>query len=614
MKRSLLRCRNGLLATAASLALLALGLAGPAAADTQSPSPGTGDGKKVVFTVGLTNQPDSLNPFLGIEAESFEMWALMYDHLITYDPKDMSPRPGIAKSWETSKDGLTWTFHLRDDVKWSDGQKFTASDVAYTYNSIIDGGPEAATWSSYLGSVEKVTAPDDTTVVLKLSKPNAVLPLLPIPIVPEHVWSKLSEKEIKSYDNEPPNVVGTGPFRIVEGSAGGSVFRFEANPDYWRGRPHIDEVVFRIFKAADPAIQALEKGEIDFVEGITATQVNALEKRDGITAIMGNSPGFDEIAFNAGSVNLDNNKPIGNPNPAVLDPKFRYALGFAVDRKAIKDRVYEGAGIEGTTIIPPAYPDFHWEPTKDVAFTYDLDRAGQLLDQAGYKMGSDGKRTLPNGKPIGTLRLVARTDSDGNASLEVMQYFKEWLAKLGIDSKVQAVESSKLTDMILEGDFDAFEWGWYVEPDPDSMLSYLTCDQRGGWSDSWYCNKEYDTLYKQQQTETDEAKRSEIVKQMQEIAYKDAPYIVTNYTSIGEAWRSDRFEGFVPQPNPGGIMLLQYGIDNYLNVRPVKGEASSNNVNGAIIGAAVAGGVVLAGVVGALLFRRRRHATAEDRE
>src|SRR5690606_2091495 len=152
---------------------------------------------------------------------------------------------------------------------------------------------ESANWGSYLTSVETATATDDTTLVLALSEPNAVLPLLPIPIIPEHVWSGLSEKQVKSFNNEPPDVVGSGPFRLVEGAAGGSTIRFEKNPDYWMGEPNVDEVVFRVFKAEDPAVQALRKGEIDFVTGISANQIDALQDVDGITAQAGDSPGFD---------------------------------------------------------------------------------------------------------------------------------------------------------------------------------------------------------------------------------------------------------------------------------------------------------------------------------
>ena len=208
-------------------------------------------------------------------------------------------------------------------------------------------------------------------------------------------------------------------------------------------------MVFRVYKSDDPAVQALIKGEVDFVEGLSALQVQSLEGHEGITAHNGDSPSFDEIAFNTGSVDIETGEPIGDPNPAVLDPAFRYALDFAIDREQLIRTVYQGAGKPGTTIIPPAYGDYLWTPPEDDAFAFDLDKAGQLLDEAGYTVGADGKRTLPDGDPIGTLRLAARSDSQ--TSVDVMDYFKEWLGDLGIDAEVQAFESSKLTDVILEG-------------------------------------------------------------------------------------------------------------------------------------------------------------------
>ena len=170
-----------------------------------------------------------------------------------------------------------------------------------------------------------------------------------------------------------------------------------------------------------------------------------------------------------------------------------------------------------------------------------------------------------------------------------MEFFQEWLAEIDIDSEVETYESSKLTDVILEGTFDTFEWGWYVEPDPDSILSYLTCGQLGNWSDSWYCNEEYDALYEQQHVEMDDDARAEIVKQMQEILYRDAPYLVTAYSSIGEAFRSDKFACFQPQPDPGGILIVQYGVHNYLNVRPAAEAGDCDGVETAL-GAATGNG------------------------
>ena len=613
--------------------MLAAGAVVPAL--TQPAHAASSDSGKVTFTVGMTNEVDSFNPFLGIEAESYEMWALTYDYMIGYSMKNMSPQPtGLATSWDTSKDGKTWTFHIREGVKWSDGVPLTAKDIAYTYNRILDGGPEAATWSSYLVSVTKVTAPDDKTVVLTLSKPNAVLPLLPIPIIPEHVWKNVSEDEVKSYAAEPKNgqpVVGSGPFRLVEGTAGGSTYRFEANKDYWGGAPHIDEVVFRVFKSTDPMVQALEKGEIDFAEDVTPLQIKALQGKQGITARYGDSPGFDEIAFNTGAVDTKTGKPIGDGNPALKDPKFRHALGYALDLNKIKSTVYQGAGQTGSTIIPPAYTNYRWQPPADEAFSFDLAKAGQLLDEAGYKKGSDGMRTMPDGSPLGTLRLYARSES--KTSIDTLDFFKEWLGDLGIKAEVSAMESNKLTNVILDGTFDIFQWGWYVEPDPDSMLSYMTCGQRGGWSDSWYCNPQYDKLYKQQNQSTDEATRVDEVKKMQQILYEDSPYLVTMYTGYGEAFRSDRFACFEPQPDPGGILLFQYGVHNYEAIRPAdqagncdgvatalgantSASSSSSSDSGGLSTPVVVGGIVVLVLLlvggGVMAFRRR--ATAGERE
>jgi peptide/nickel transport system substrate-binding protein len=592
-------------------------------------SPVRASDDKVTFTVAYLNEVDSFNPFLGIEAESFEMWSLMYDSLTGYSLSDMQPEPSLASEWESSEDGLTWTYTIQDGVTWSDGEPLTAQDVVYTYERILDGGPEKATWGVYLRGVESVTAPDDTTVVLELQTPSSLMPLLPIPIVPEHIWSDVSDQQMRSYSNEPADgepVVGSGPFRLVEGTAGGSTYRFEVNPDYWGGAPHLDEVIFRVYKSDDPAIQALVTGEVDFVEGINALQVESLEGRDGITAQMGDSPGFDEFAFNTGSIDVETGEPIGDPNPAVLDPAFRWALNFAIDREQIIDTAYQGAGIAGDTIIPPAYAGYRWEPPEEDAATYDPERAAQLLDEAGYAVGDDGFRTLPNGDPIGKLRLYARTDSE--TSIDAVELFSEWLGDLNIDTEVKSFESSKLTDIIYEGTWDVFEWGWYVEPDPSSMLSYMTCGERGNWSDSWYCNEEYDALDVAQNREVDDDKRVEMIKEMQQILFEESPYLVTAYSTIGEAWRSDRFACMRQQPDPGGIYLLQYGVYNYINMRPASeadecaGEEGTTQLNeeagsdgGVSTAFLVGGGVVLVGLlaVGGVVAARRR-GTAGDRE
>jgi peptide/nickel transport system substrate-binding protein len=263
-------------------------------------------------------------------------------------------------------------------------------------------------------------------------------------------------------------------------------------------------------------------------------------------------------------------------------------------------KAYQGAGEPGENIIPPAYGPYRWQPPEG-AYAYDPDKTRQLLDDAGYKVGSDGWRTMPDGSPIGTLRLFARSDSE--SSINTMALFKEYLDDVQINSKVTQMESSKLTNIILDGDYDTFQWGWYVEPDPDSMLSYFTCAQRGGWSDSWMCDKTYDKLYTEQNQSTDQAQREDIVKQMQQMLYDQAPYLVTAYNQIGEAYRSDRWEGFVQQPDPGGILLFQYGHANYLNLQPAGTSEGETTASGGGTGDGIDSGAVIAiGISGLILF------------
>jgi peptide/nickel transport system substrate-binding protein len=150
-----------------------------------------------------------------------------------------------------------------------------------------------------------------------------------------------------------------------------------------------------------------------------------------------------------------------------------------------------------------------------------------------------------------------------------MTYFKEWLGDLGISATVDVMSGEKLTDIILEGDYDAFQWGWLTDPDPDSVLSYFTCWQRGDWSDSWMCNARYDAMYAAQHTELDPVKRKAIMARMQRMLYLQAPYLVTTYGGTGEAYRSDRFTHFTPQPAPNGVYLIQFGPYNYVHIEPV---------------------------------------------
>ena len=266
----------------AGLAVVAAALT-PGAGAALAASPSTG--QKVTFTVGITNDIDSFNPYTGILAEAYEAYQLMYDYLTSTSDKDFSPVPGLAESWTESPDGKTWTYKIRSGVKWSDGKPLTARDVAYSFNRVIKGDYEQTNYGNYVANITSVTAPDDTTVVMSTSKPSPIMLRLAVPIVPEHVWSAISQKQVKSFANEQ-SAVGSGPFVLAERKTG-QFARFVANKDYWAGAPKIDELVFRVYSNQDALAQALKKGEIDFADNVDADPWQSLKDTPGVTAYAG---------------------------------------------------------------------------------------------------------------------------------------------------------------------------------------------------------------------------------------------------------------------------------------------------------------------------------------
>jgi len=576
---------------------------------------------KSVFTVGVTQDVDSLNPFVGVTAAAYEIFQMVYPTLTDYGAKDFTIEAGLAESWTESPDKTFWTYKIRPGLKWSDGVPLTAKDAAYTFNRIINGTFEKVNYGNYVGNITKAEAPDDTTLILRVDKPSPIMEKLAVYILPEHVYSTIDETAIQSFKDEPTDgkpVVGAGPYLTAERQVG-QFTRMVANPNFYRGKPAVDEVVFKFYANPDALGQALRKGEIDYADSLESNVFDSLADVPNIKRLSAVYSGFNELAFNTGAATIDN-KPIGDGNPLLKDKRLREAIGWSIDRKALVEKVLGGHGSVGSTLIPPMYADWHLSPTNEVS--YDPDRARSLLDAAGYPLGPNGIRQDATGAPL-KFRLFGR--SDKAASKKAVEFIKNYLADVGVETTVTLIAEDALTEKIGQGEFDMFEWGWVVEPDPGYQLSTFTCDKRsyedGGsivanLSDSFYCNPEYDALFAAQSTETNPAKRIEVVKQMQQILYDDWPYAITYYYDNLIAYRSDRFEGFVPQPAPDGSYLFQYGAWTYENLKPVQAADSGQAGSGsspAMIGGIVAAVAVLGGLT-MLLLRRRRTAGADDRE
>ncbi|HUG87817.1 MAG TPA: ABC transporter substrate-binding protein [Actinomycetota bacterium] len=570
--------------------------------------------ERIVFTLGDDNDLDSMNPWVGVEAPAYLMYALNYDLLVNFDLEDLSPAPGLAESWEVSEDGLTWTFDIREGVTWHDGEPFSAHDVAYTYNRILE--ERQGCCIDYIRQAETVEAVDDTTLVIQARRPTVQFLTAYVYILPEHIWSELDEEEVKTFENYP-NPVGTGAFQVVEWVEG-QFFRMEANPDYWGGAAIVDEVVYRIFQNEDALAQALLAGEIDFADTLGAGIFDSLVGQENIGTNEASIPSFEEIGFNVGA---DETYDDSDGHPALKDVVVRRAIAHAIDKETIIDRVLLGHGTIGSTIVPPVTDFYHYEPTPEETIPFDIDEANRLLDDAGYEdTDDDGVREMPGGGEPLHFRYFVRNEE--NSTVTTSEFVADWLGQIGISTDVRGLSDTRLTNVIYDGNYDMFHWGWFPDADPDFILSVMTCGQRppdGVWSDSFYCNDQYDDMYEEQQTTLDLDERAAVIKEMQRIVYEDSPYVVLFYDRNLQAYREDRWTGFIQQPAGTGDLLAAYGPYSFMSVRPKAadeggtGETGTTSSSGIPTAVWLGGiGLLLAAIVVWLLLRRR--GGVEERE
>jgi peptide/nickel transport system substrate-binding protein len=567
--------------------------------------------EKVVLTVGLTQDLSSPNVTECELVSCYELWNLQYATLTDKAADDFATIPGLAESW-SSEDGLKWTYKLREGLTWSDGEPLTAEDIAYTVNRSRD-----EEWLNHSATVANLTAeaPDAQTVVITSKVPDPKLPTMDVYIVPKHVYEKIPADEITRYPAR--DGVGSGPFTLVEWKKG-QFWRMAANPGYWGGQPEIDEIVFRVFRNADAMVAALKSGELDAAHNVPAAQFSALETEEGIVAVQGEQGGFDYLVLNSYAGKPPRNADaFDEPHPALLDLRFRQAIAHAIDKETIVARALSGIGRPGTTMSPSASPEWIPELTAEETYDFDLDKANQMLDDAGYTdSDGDGIREY-EGEDI-VLRYAIRTESE--VSKPIAEFITGWLKQIGIGSTFSSYDDGQLIEVAGKGDFDAYVWGWTPFVDPDPMLSYFQCSQisvdesdfSNYYNDTGLCDPEYDEMYKQQNTELDHEKRLAIVHDMLKRFYRAASYIVLDTSPDLQAYRTDRFEGWLRQPAEIGPVIFTNTSPTYVNLTPIAGAGGAGGglSTGAIVAIVVAGAIGIALV--AWFFMRRR--TAEERE
>jgi peptide/nickel transport system substrate-binding protein len=579
-------------------------------ASNASPSPSNG---KVVLRLGWLAGPDNLNPFIGTTSSAFTVWYMNYDTLVGLNTTDIAPNKttGLATGWTTSADGKSWTFTIRGNAHWQDGVPLTAADVAWTYNDIVKH--QIGNWTSYVTNIIKATAVSPTTLRIDCSTPQPALlaNLAEVPILPEHVWAKIPPKTATGvYTNAPP-VVGSGPFQCVQWKKSDYLV-MQANKSYWRGAPHVDEIVFEEYTNADTMGEDMKSGAIDGCLGLLQAQMHELSHTKGVQVRAVYVNGYDELGFNCYT---------GGPslgNPVLKDWRFRQALQWAVDKDKLCAIAYGGMAKPADTVITANYyrnPDWHWTPPADQAYSFNPTKASQMLTAAGYKL-VNGVRLNKQGKPI-SLRVFARSSSP--QSITCGEFITGWLRQLGL-----RVTLSTLDDGALESDlyntvkgvftpnYDLFEWGWYNDIDPGTALSYFTTPEINNESDCAWSNAQYDATWKAQASEMDPAKRLALVQKCQQLIYQQSPYIPLAYSDDTEAWNTARWTGWVQMPaKVGNVVFPPYGYETYFSVRPTAGGGGGQ---AGLIGVLVVVGVLVVAAVGGGLYVlvKRRTRTADE--
>ena len=525
-----------------------------------------GGGKKesAVVRIGWAGSPDNLNPGMAILTESYTIFELVYDSM--YDLNlDGSFSLSLAESVNRSDDGLTYTYKIKDGIKWHDGKPLTAEDVAFSYNLYKDT-PEYpylnGYYTPYFSTIE-ATENDEVVLTLTEAIPNIESQLVFLYILPKHIWEGVNKLEYENVE-----MIGSGPFKMAE-YVQNEFVRLVANKDHFATPPKVDEAVFQTFDNQDALVQAIKTGQLDLITEMPNTAADALRGEENVELVTGApfSPYVADIIFN--QVDPDNCPTdaggLCTGHPALQDRNVRLAMSHATDKQKIIDLVLLGLGAPGLTLIPDGLGVWYNNTIKD--FEYDVAKANKILDDAGYKdAGGDGIRDMPDGSRPLTFRL--NWPNDSITAPRTAELLSEMWNEIGITVEMQAVDPDALTTQCCPAfDFDIMIWGWYSDPDPSALLYVYTSEAiPTGSSETGYSNPTYDELYAQQQTELEFEARKAIVWEMQKIVHDDVVYIIPSYDLEVQAYRTDRFTGWITdQPK-----LSLSDVTSLVIIEPVK--------------------------------------------
>ncbi|MEO9779798.1 MAG: ABC transporter substrate-binding protein [Sedimentitalea sp.] len=461
-------------------------------------------GTLVVSLPGGT--PRVLNPAVQSGTATGMPGTQLFASPLRYDD-DWTPQPYLAKSWEVSDDGLQVTLHLQENATFHDGEPITSEDVAFSVDVIKEYHP----FKSMFAPVESVDTPDEHTAVLNLAHPHPALMLAMsgqlMAIIPKHIYG--DGQDPKNHPRNNQDVVGSGPFKLVEFKPGEHVI-LERYDGYWEeGLPYLDRIVARIINDSSARAIALQNGEIQMSTfEAEPTIVNRLKSADNLTVTQEGYGGIGAIDWLA----------MNTTHGPLQDVKVRQAIAYAIDKNFILKALMRGTAIEAKTGIHPDSPLYN----PDVeAYELDLDKANALLDEAGYPL-EDGKRFELKIELPGFPGYKPQTE-----------YIKAALSKVGIDVVVRAHPDFPTWAQVMGNmDFDlamdsVYNWG---DPVIGVNRTYLSSNiGKGVWSNTQgYSNARVDEILDAAATELDAEKRKALYSEFQEIVADEVPIYFIN--------------------------------------------------------------------------------------
>lgn len=471
---------------------------------------------------GSISDISTVMPIVTDDDASGDFGSLMFESMITIDPFTLEPVGLLAEAWEANETQDVWTLYLRDGVTWHDGEQFTADDVKFTYELHMNPDTGSSYTSDLSSKIASIDVIDDLTVQFTLNQPlvDFLADLGVYGIVAEHIWADVPAAEVKqdggATGQDPARVVGTGPFMFSEWVTGeqATAVRYD---DYWNGAPALDEYIYKVVPDQAAGAQQLKTGEIDFMQGLPPSSASEFEGTD-VEVIAA-----DRLSFTFFGYNLDPAR-----DNVFQDVEVRQALIYALDREAMVDEIQYGFAQVAIGTMPP----LSWAYNPDgieLTYPYDVDMANQLLDEAGWTLGSDGVREK-DGK---RLEFTMYTNAGNNVREQYLVAAQEYWNEIGVAMTPQLEPFPELVDRITEThDFDIFliGFGWSATPDQSAMFS--TDAYEGGFNFGKYSNPEVDALLQEALSEPDQETRIELYTEMQNLVLADAPVAILDFPQM----------------------------------------------------------------------------------